>query len=272
MAAPASDTVFAGSIPQVYDRLLVPLIFAASADDLAQRAAVLRPERVLEVAAGTGVLTRALAQLLLPQARLVATDLNPAMLARAAAVGTARPVQWLVADAQRLPFDDASFDLVVCQFGVMFFPDKALAHAEALRVLRPGGSLLFNVWDRVEHNDFAAVVTNALAQRYPADPPRFMARVPHGYFNREAIELDLAAGGWSQPARIETWRGTSRADRALDVATAYCQGTPLRHEIEAREPGGLLAATQDCADAIAQRYGDGPVDGRIQALVVSVPR
>ena len=187
MSTPGSDTVFAGSIPEFYDTQLVPLIFEPYATDLARRIAALAPSRVLETAAGTGVVTRALARALPASTELVATDLNQPMLDHAAAIGTARSVAWQKADAMQLPFDDASFDVVACQFGAMFFPDKARAFAEARRVLRPGGTLVFNVWDRIEENEFADVVTGALALVFPADPPRFMARTPHGYSDRRVI-------------------------------------------------------------------------------------
>ncbi|HEY9064258.1 MAG TPA: methyltransferase domain-containing protein, partial [Burkholderiaceae bacterium] len=216
---PGTDTLFAGSIPELYDSLLVPLIFQPYADDLARRVAALNPARVLETAAGTGVVTRRLAQLLPASADIVATDLNQAMLDRAAAVGTQRPVRWQQADATRLPFDDASVAAVVCQFGAMFFPDKAQAYAEARRVLRSGGALLFNVWDRLEHNEFADVVTAALASLYPSDPPRFMARTPHGYGDRDAIARDLANAGFASAPQIDTVTMRSRAVSARTVAT-----------------------------------------------------
>src|SRR5262245_1978957 len=161
------DKKFSGSIPEIYDTYFVPLIFEVYATDLAGRVATRPVSRVLEVAAGTGVVTRALAAALPERASIVATDLNQAMLDRAAAVGTKRPVEWRQADAMRLPFDDGVFDTVVCQFGAMFFPDKAAAFAEARRVLRPGGVFLFNVWDRIEENEFSDVVTNALAPLFP---------------------------------------------------------------------------------------------------------
>ena len=177
-AAAGTDHVFAGSIPQLYERYFVPLIFEPYAVDIAARVAALAPRRVLEVAAGTGVVTRHLAQRLAPDVEIVATDLNPAMLTEAARLGTARPVEWRPADAMRLPFDDASFDVVVCQFGAMFFPDRAAGFEETRRVLRPGGHFVFNVWDRIEENEFTDVITQALAGVFPNDPPRFMARVP----------------------------------------------------------------------------------------------
>jgi len=275
MDKPGSDTLFAGSIPELYEAHLVPLIFAPYADDLARRVAALGPARVLETAAGTGVVTRALARLLPAPVELVATDLNQPMLDRAATVGTQRPVTWQQADAMKLPFGDASFDVVVCQFGVMFFPEKAHAFAEARRVLRRGGALVFNVWDRIEHNEFADVVTTALAGLFPSDPPRFLARTPHGYHDRDAIARDLATVGFVAAPRIDTVAAHSRAATAREPAFAYCQGTPLRNEIEARSGGSqarLAEATAVCAAAIAARFGAGPVDGRIQAHIVVAQR
>jgi len=266
------DKIFAGSIPRLYEDYFVPLIFAPYAIDLAGRVALRKPTRVLELAAGTGVVTRALATQLPAATEIVATDLNPAMIETAQQVGTSRPVRWQQADAMQLPFGDAEFDVVVCQFGVMFFPDKGRAFAEARRVLRPGGAFVFNAWDRIEDNEFADVVTRALATLFPADPPRFMARTPHGYHDLATIERDLGAGGFAKPARIETVAARSQAATARDPAIAYCQGSPLRSEIEARDPAGLGAATDVAAAEIERRFGAGPVDARIQAHVVVVER
>lgn len=267
----SGDTGFAGSIPQIYDRYLVPLIFAPYAADIAARVGALRPSRVLEMAAGTGALTRELARTLPVEAEIVATDLNQPMLDQAIAAGTARPVTFRVADAMRLPFDDASFDVVVCQFGTMFFPDKPAAFREARRVLRPGGALAFSVWDKIEENDFAQVVTEALAGVFADDPPLFMARTPHGYHDTAVIARDLADGGFAAP-RIATVAARSRAGSPRDVAIAYCQGTPLRNEIESRDAGKLAQATDAAEVAIASRFGKGAVDGRISAHVVVARR
>jgi len=270
MPATSDDKVFAGSIPELYETYLVPLIFAAYADDLAQRVTARRPRRVLEVAAGTGVVTRALARALPANVDIVATDLNPPMLEKAAAVGTSRVVEWRPADAMALPFGDGAFDAVVCQFGAMFFPDKPRAFAEARRVLAPGGVFLFNVWDRIEMNEFAATVTGALAQRYPADPPRFLARTPHGYWQRDAIAQDLLTAGFVALPSFDTRAERSRAASAQVAAIAYCQGTPLRNEIEARDAAGLLqGATTQCAQALAARFGPGAIEGGIQAHVIA---
>ena len=269
MPTPSNDPCFSDAVAALYQDLLVPLIFAPYAVDLVARLAPLQPASVLELAAGTGVVTRELAARLPAAVRIVATDLHPAMLAVAAAHGVARAVDWRQADAMALPFEDASFDAVVCQFGAMFFPDKARAFAEARRVLRPGGVLLLNVWDRIETNDFAAVVSHAIAGLFPDDPPRFLARLPHGYFSAQAIARDLAAAGFAGPVAIETVTACSRADTAGIAARAYCQGTPLRGEIEARG-AGLEQATAVATAAMTRRFGAGPVTGRIQALVVQV--
>jgi len=266
------DKTFTGSIAEVYETYFVPLIFAPYARDLAPRVAAASPQRVLEIAAGTGVVTRALRALLPPSVEIVATDLNQAMLDVAAKTVTGGTVEWRQADAMALPFGDASFDAVVCQFGAMFFPDKAKAFAETRRVLRPGGTFHFNVWDRIADNEFTDVVTDALAAMFPDDPPRFMARTPHGYHVVEAIARDLRDGGFGEAAKIETVTEHSRARTARDAALAICAGSPLRSEIEARAPGKLEDAVQACAAAIARRFGPGPVYGKIQAHVVAVAR
>jgi len=268
----SNDKGFTGSIPQIYERYLVPMLFEPFAQDLASRAASADPSRVLEVAAGTGVVTRAMADALPEHVEIVATDLNQAMLDCAAKLRMHRPVTWQQADAQQLPFDDASFDLIVCQFGVMFFPDKPRALAEAKRVLRPGGTLLFNVWDRIEDNEFADTVAAALGKLYAADPPRFLQRVPYGYCDADAIARDLAEGGFEARPLIDTLAKRSRAGSAQEPAVAFCQGTPMRAEIEARSGGNLDEATAACAAALAARFGDSAIDGKLQAHVVAVQR
>ena len=265
----ATDKVFAGSIPKIYDDLLVPLIFAGPASDLAARIAALAPAHVLETAAGTGVVTRALAAALPATTQIVATDLNQPMLDMARSRQPATPpVVWQQADAMSLPFADARFDVVGCQFGAMFFPDRIRAYREARRVLKPGGHFLFSVWDRIEKNVFADDVTNALAGIFPGDPPRFLARTPHGHHDPERIRTELQAAGFTSVA-IEPWSDLSRASSPRHPAVAYCQGTPLRNEIETRGHVTLEQATDHAAAAIAARHGDGPVAAEIASLVVT---
>lgn len=270
MHPPDSDRAFTGSVPQLYERYMVPLMFGPYADDLAARVVRCQPTRVLEVAAGTGALTRQLARDLPPGVPIVATDLNPPMLDQAAAIGTPRPVEWRQADALSLPFPDGSFDAVVCQFGVMFFPDRARGFAEARRVLRSGGHLLFNVWDRLDQNEFAHTVQGALETVFPDNPPCFMARVPHGYHDPAVIARDLAAGGFERAPDLTTLTAHSRATSPRIPAVALCQGTPLRGEIEARDASRLDQATDAATAAITRRFGPGAVEGKLQAHVVRV--
>jgi SAM-dependent methyltransferase len=270
MSSPETDKGFRGSIPKLYETYLVPLIFEPYAADLAKRLASRSMTRVLEIAAGTGVVTRRLALVLPESVSIVATDLNQPMLDHAAALGTKRPVEWRQADAMQLPFQDKTFDAVVCQFGVMFFPDKAKAFAEARRVLKAGGVFLCNVWDRIEENEFADTVTRSLEPMFPNDPPRFLARTPHGYHDGDTITRDVARGGFKAPAQISVVGARSKANSSRVPAVAYCQGTPLRNEIEARDAARLGEATDTAAAAIAKRFGTGAVDSKIQALLVSV--
>jgi ubiquinone/menaquinone biosynthesis C-methylase UbiE len=265
------DAVFAGSIPATYDRYLGPLIFAPYAADLARRLAGMAEGHVLETATGTGIVTRELARTLPAAVRITATDLNQPMLDYAAAQTPDTRVTWRQADALKLPFADATFDAVVCQFGAMFFPDRMAAYREARRVLKPGGRFIFNVWDRIEDNEFADVVTEAVAALFPHDPPRFLARTPHGYHDTAAIRRELAAAGFEH-VDVETVESVSRAPSHRDPAIGYCQGTPLRNEIEARDPARLEEATEAAAKALAARFGRGPVEGKIQALVVTASK
>jgi len=263
-----ADKAFTGSIPENYDRYMVPLIFEPYAADIARRAVALAPGAVLETAAGSGVVTRALAPKLLRGASYTATDLNQPMVHYAASRQPPdTPVTWRQADALALPFEKAAFDLVCCQFGAMFFPDRVAGYREARRVLKPGGHFLFNVWDRIEENVFADDVTNALAELFPDDPPRFMARTPHGYHDTALIRRDLEQAGFSD-VTIETRAEQSRASSPRIPAVAYCQGTVLRSEIEAREAGKLESATDYVASAIARKHGQGEVAAKIQAHII----
>lgn len=263
-----SDKVFAGTIPQFYDTLMVPLIFEAYAADLAELVAATAPRAVLETAAGSGVVTRLLAPRLPPDARYVVTDLNQPMLDYAATrQGLDRRIAWQQADALALPFEDAAFDAVCCQFGAMFFPNRVAGYAEARRVLKPGGRFVFSVWDRIEANAFADEVTQAVATVFAHDPPQFLARTPHGYHDTALIREELRRAGFTDIA-ITTHEKLSRAASARDVAIAYCQGTPLRNEIEARDASQLALATERATQAIASRHGVGPVAGKMQAHVI----
>lgn len=262
----AHDATFSGSIPVLYDRLLVPMIFADAAERLATAVCVLDPDEVLEIAAGTGAVTRAVLDAC-PRSHLVATDLNRAMLAHAQSrTPPSSRLDWKVADGTDLPFPDASFDVVLCQFGVMFFPDRVQGYREARRVLRSGGTYFFSVWDRIENNQIAWLIMTALNEA-ASEPMLFMQRTPHGCFDLDQIRQDLEQAGMSVAA-IETVDGTSRTT-AHDAAVAFCQGTPLSGEID-RHPTWTPDRAVEVAEAALRReLGDGPISGPIRSFRIT---
>jgi ubiquinone/menaquinone biosynthesis C-methylase UbiE len=265
-----TDRIFSGSVPALYDRYLGPLIFEPYAVDLAERVAKIGAKNLLEVAAGTGIATRALAHSLPKRVAIVATDLNQPMLDFAAARSDPR-ITWRQADALKLPFEDGSFDLVVCQFGMMFLPDKPAAYREALRVLQPAGRFVFSVWDRIEENEVAHAVAEGVAALFPKDPPRFLARTPYGYHDSNQIRSELQSAGFRCIA-VEAIQYRSRADSHRDPAIGFCQGTPLRNEIEARDSSRLTEATDAAAASVAARFGIGPINGKMQAHLITAAR
>ncbi|MEI9947484.1 MAG: methyltransferase domain-containing protein [Pseudomonadota bacterium] len=267
----ATDAKFTGSIPELYDRYLGALLFEPYAEDLARRLSDLRRGTLVEVAAGTGIVTRALRNALPSDVRIVATDLNEGMLKVAASRVSSPAVSFQQADAQKLPFADGSADAIVCQFGMMFVPDKTAAQRDAARVLVPGGRFVFNVWDQLANNEVSQIVARAVEDLYPQDPPRFFERTPFGYFDAAAIRSELQGAGF-QRIEIDTVELVSQAPSAEHVAIGLCQGTPLRGEIEARNPDGLAAATAAAKSALQARFGTGPFENRMSALVVTAYR
>jgi ubiquinone/menaquinone biosynthesis C-methylase UbiE len=258
-----NDRTWAGPMPELYDRCLGPVLFEPFAADLARRVAALAPGAVLELAAGTGRLTANL-RAAMAGARIVATDLNPAMVE----LGAARvpDVSWEPADALALPFDDDAFDLVACQFGVMFFPDRSAGYRQVRRVLRPGGHFVFNTWNDVAANDYAAALVEALTATCPHDPPTFVTRVPHGYHDLAQIDADLAAAGLAV-VEAETLTVSARAASVRELAQGFCLGTPLRGELEAR--GELAALTDAVTEHMVGQLGEGPVERPLTAQVVT---
>ncbi|MEA2818250.1 MAG: hypothetical protein QOJ86_254 [Bradyrhizobium sp.] len=266
-----SDVAFEGSVPALYDRHLGPVLFEPYAADLVRRLSTMTEGVVLEIAAGTGIVTQRLAAMLSDAVRIVATDLNQPMLDHASSKPNMQRVMFRQADALALPFADGEFDAVVCQFGVMFFPDRTAGYREARRVLKPEGQFVFSVWDSLAHNPYAAIVNDAMAARFPQNPPRFIARMPHGYHDVAVIRADLAAAGFSQVV-IETVALPNAAASHRDPAIGLCQGLPMRGEIEARDPEGLQAATDAAADALAAHFGTGAIKGSMQAHVITAAR
>lgn len=244
------ETRFVGSVPEHYDQGLGPHIFEGYADDLARRVAALAPSRVLELAAGTGIASRHLRTLLPDSTRLVVTDLNPPMLEVAKSkFGPDEAVTFQEADAAALPFEDASFDLVTCQFGVMFFPDKAQSYAETFRVLRAGGHYVLNSWGSWAGNPFAELAQRVTATFFPDDPPGFY-RIPFGYHDPTVIAQSLTAAGFTDVS-VEPVPLTSAIPDPELFARGLVFGNPLREEIETRggDPEAVFAALVQALEA-----------------------
>ncbi|MDR7103048.1 class I SAM-dependent methyltransferase [Croceicoccus sp. BE223] len=267
MTKPTNDVAFAGSIPALYEECLVPVIFRPYAQDLAARAAALAPRRVLEIAAGTGIVTRLLAEAL-PDAEIFATDLNPDMLAIAETRWSAPNLSFRVADAQDLPFADDSFDLVVIQFGAMFFPDRVSAYAGMRRVLAPGGTLLFNAWDSLAANPGSDVIQRAIAAAVPEPKPSFLPRTPFGYHDMAQIERDLRAAGFGDVA-VERVEKTSPPATGALLARGLCLGSPVFGELSLH---GDAARDEALAAAIAAAEAAEPDDGFAMSALVAMAR
>jgi len=267
----ATDAAFAGPIPATHEQYLRPLLFEAFAEDLAVRMRDLAQGRILETAAGTGVVTRAMVKALPPAVEIVATDPDQSMLDLAASRLRAPNVRWQRADAESLPFGHTAFDLVVNQFGIVFFSDRQAAYREALRVLKPGGRFLFNVWNALERNPVSQVVAETVEKIFSDDPPRFMERTPFGYCDPDRIRGEVQQAGF-EDVDIAVVDKISRAPSAREPAAGLCQGTPLRAEIEARAPDRLDEVTAKAAEALAARFGPSSFENRMSALVVTAWR
>ena len=263
----ATNTNFSGSIPELYDRYLGPVMFEPYAADLARRVADCADGPVLEMACGTGILTRQLRTHLVPTVPLVATDLSQPMLDYARTkLDKLQRVDWQQADIAALPFPDASFAAVVCQFGLMFVPDKHAAFREVRRVLVRGGLLAFNVWDSMAHNPQGHIAHETITKFFPVDPPQFF-KVPHGFHEAEVLRSLLTAHGFDQ-VQLEavTLEAYSRTAKAL--AIGLIQGSPVSTAI--RERGvPFQPIVEAVAVALARVGGEAPFRSTMQAIVVT---
>jgi ubiquinone/menaquinone biosynthesis C-methylase UbiE len=265
------NSAFAGSIPERYDQYLGPIFFEPYAVDLASRLRLDAGDALLELACGTGIVTRHLVAAFPRGASLTATDLNAGMLAIAQKkIEHTEPVTWQTADACALPFGDDWFDAVVCQFGLMFFPDTALALSEVRRVLHPGGLFLFNVWDSLEHNPLARIAQEVMARFFTSDPPTFY-NVPHGLSDVDEMRARLHQAGFA-PVESESKTITARAVSAHHAATGLVTGTPIANAIHERataSPDTIIAAV---SAALAAEGGEAPLSLPMRAHIFTARR
>jgi len=262
---------FTGSIPENYDRGLGPHIFVDFADEIARRAASFMPRRVLEIAAGTGIVTRKLRDKLAPDCALVATDLNPPMLEIAKAkINPGERVDFAQANAMELPFGDGDFDLAVCQFGVMFFPDKDKSFREVQRVLKPGGHYLFNVWDTFEHNGYARIAHETAGEFFKGDKPAFYL-TPTGYAKLDPIKTSLQVAGFAE-IKFEVLQLKKQVPHARLFAEGLVLGNPIVAEIQERASAPPQVIVEALEVALHREYGPDPMTVPLQAILVQATR
>lgn len=257
-----AEATFSGSVPERYDELLVPLIFNDYADEIVQRVHVASGVRVLEIACGTGVVTRKLRERLPEDTALIATDLSADMQAIAIAnLHGVKGITFEIQDGTAMTYTENSFDEVVCQFGIMFYPDRPAGYAEAARVLKPGGKFIFNVWDSLENNPLFALADRALHTLIPDNPPPFL-QIPFGCHDINEIRTALQDAGFGR-INISVLPGTSRSDSARKVARTFVEGTPLAMALA---EFGVDRCKDELESAIAAEYGNGPIAAPMQAI------
>ena len=259
---------FSGIVPATYDEILGPVLFEPYARDVVSRLPAGIGLRVLEIACGTGIVTRRLADALAGRATIVATDLNEPMVDYARRAVPSPGITWRQADAESLPFADGSQDVVVCQFGYMFLPDKVQGFRESRRVLASGGTLIANVWTSLDANPFARAMHDALAVAFPDDPPRFL-ETPYGY-TEDRVRRDMDAAGW-EDVSYETLEFEIPCPSAAHFARGFSHGSPLTHELTARG-ADLDEMTEMLARAIAPVGGERPFTAKLSAFVITATR
>lgn len=260
-----SNSAFEGSVPDYYDKYLGPLVFEDYSIDLANRIQVNGKPRILEIAAGTGIATRHISQRISSNASLIVTDLNEGMLEIAKTKTVEKGnIEFRTADGQDLPFNLNSFDVVVCQFGIMFFPDKEKGMAESFRVLKPGGKYIFNVWDTYDKNPLIKLVNDSVLEMFPVDPPSFL-EVPMGYNNLDQIISTLVRVGFRN-INVDILTKLIKTDDPKNVPYGFILGNPLAEQI-ANGGGNLKEVVEEVTARIAEVYGTSTIQAKMQAIV-----
>lgn len=263
-----TNIAFSGSIPKQYDKNLGTLFFEPYAGEMASRIKARKPEHILELAAGTGRLTKYLPLTVANDAAtIVATDLNPAMLEQAKKIVPWKHIDWQIVDAVELPYEANRFDLVAAQFGVMFYSDKRKAYTETYRVLQPGGTFIFTAWDSLRHNPIAQLTDNIVTEFFPVDTPAFY-KIPFSYFEEKEIRDDLQAAGFTS-IEIESVKLEGYASTAIEAAHGLLEGTPLYNAIVERDENLIHTMVEKLAEEIRALFGDTNLTVPIQANIIT---
>ncbi|HKR04526.1 MAG TPA: class I SAM-dependent methyltransferase [Bacteroidia bacterium] len=270
MSESTSNVAFTGNIPKIYDASLGPVFFEPYAIDMAQRLVKLNPASVLETAAGTGRVTAHLGNKLSIATKIIATDLNPGMLEVAKKKVTGKNITWQQADAMDLPFKENNFDTVVCQFGIMFYPDKLKGMQEAFRVLKKEGTFLFNVWDKVDYNPMAKTAREIIMNFFENDPPAFY-NIPFGYNDTNEISSLLREAGFTN-INFETVNKDAVAESAKKMSDGLVEGNPIANAIRERNPDAVSILEEKVTRELSEKFGSSPCKSVMQAIVFTAQK
>jgi ubiquinone/menaquinone biosynthesis C-methylase UbiE len=265
-----SESAFSNALADNYDQYLGPLLFEPYAEDLANRIHSKGYKKVLELACGTGRLTRHLIGVLPPEAKLIATDRNAEMIKLASKLVAEEKIEWQIADAQQLAFPDGTFDLVVCQFGFMFMPDKMNAFSEVHRVLKNGGCLLFNTWDKIENNGAIYLGNQIICSYFPENPPSYY-RVPFSLSQPDMLDTSLKATGF-KTIQVTSVEKEGMSPSAKDAAIGIVQGNPIQAKIIEKDPALVNVILGAVEQKLAEVYGNRPMRSPLKAWVVEAFR
>jgi ubiquinone/menaquinone biosynthesis C-methylase UbiE len=266
-----TPTAFAGSVPANYDQYLGPVLFEPYAIDLVSRINKASYKNVLELACGTGRVTKHLVSSLPAQGSLIATDLNKDMLNVAKNIIPGTHVKWMVVDAQELPFDENTFDHIICQFGVMFFPDKKKGFDEAYRVLQTNGRFLFNVWDSLEMNPRSAIIKQIMQEIMGDEAPDFLSKGPYSYYDKDIIEASLESAGFKN-IKLEVVQKTAYYAFAEDLIKGFVDGSPLSAYLVQQSPSLQQKIKDRLKQVIVAEFGETRIISPMQAIVCSASK
>lgn len=262
----ASNVAFAGSVPANYEQYLGPILFEPYALDIMQRLPKGSLNNVLEIACGTGRVTKHLLDAIGEKGKLVATDLNPDMIAIAKEKVADSRIEWQKADAQDLPFADNSFEAVICQYGVMFFPDKLKAFSETWRVLKPGGIFIFNAWDSLDANPGAQVIDNVLQEAFGEEAPNFLKEGPYSFYDQGQIRSLLKEASFKN-IQLDLVKVSSNFTSITDLAKGFLQGSPLFAYLQEKEKEKREAVTEKIMEKMRSEFGEASGKVDLQAIV-----
>lgn len=267
-SAISNDAVlnFNGSVPEVYETVLGNFIFEPFAVDIVNRISNKNAFNVLELAAGTGRVTKHLIHAFSPNAKIVASDISLPMMEKAKLVVSSQNLTWQQVDIADIPFSEGSFDVIVCQFGVMFLQDKLRAFSEIRRVLKLGGQLLFSTWACIEENPIWKISNQVATKFFGPAPAAIQKSGPFSICNAVDAEAQLHDAGFIH-TKVEKQRITSSISSASLAAKGFIHGLPLKDIIIKQNPEILSQIQEEMENSFADHFGNNPLTASFTAFV-----